>query len=128
MLFRSEMKKIGLSSTNILALDEEFRTATSSIDVDAIFSDIKSKISSAIYNKEYEKILLYYDNKGLLSEAARQFGYKQKGLEEFVGRILRSDASSELHSALKAHLPTVVPRLLQACCLGRAYAFTPELT
>lgn len=106
----AEMKKIGLSSTSNLTLDAEFRAATSSIDADAIFSDIKSKISAAISNQEYEKILLYYDNKGLLSEAARQFSCQQKALEQFVGRILRSDASSELHSALKAHLPTVVPR------------------
>lgn len=106
----AEMKKIGLSSTDTSTLDAEFRAATSSIDAHAIFADIKSRISAAISNQDYEKILLYYDNKGLLSEAARQFSYQQKALEQFVGRILRSDESSELHSALKAHLPTVVSR------------------
>lgn len=106
----AEMKKIGLSSTNVSTLDAEFKAAASSIDAHAIFADIKSRISAAISNQEYEKILLYYDNKGLLSEAARQFSYQQKALEQFVGRILRSDESSELHSALKDHLPTVVPR------------------
>jgi energy-coupling factor transporter ATP-binding protein EcfA2 len=106
----AEMKKIGLSSTEISALDSELKAAASRVDAYAIFSDIKSRIAEAIADQDYEKVLLHYDNKGLLSEVARQFSYQQKALEQFIGRILRSDEPSELHAALAAHLPTVVPR------------------
>ncbi len=106
----AEIKKIGLSSTDISALDSELKAAVSKVDAQAVFADIKSKISAAIADQDYEKILLHYDNKGLLSEVAKQFSYQQKALEQFIGRILRSDERSELHLALTAHLPTVVPR------------------
>jgi Cu/Ag efflux protein CusF len=106
----AEIKKIGLSSTDISALDSELKAAVSKVDTQAIFADIKSKISASIADQDYEKILLHYDNKGLLSEVAKQFSYQQKALEQFIGRILRSDERSELHLALTAHLPTVVPR------------------
>lgn len=106
----AEMKKIGLSGTDIAALDVEFKTAASKIDVSAIFNQTKAELSAAIVGQDYEKVLLYYDNKGLLSEAAKQLGYQQKGLEEFIGRALRSDESSELHTALAAYLPAVTAR------------------
>jgi hypothetical protein len=106
----AEMKKIGLFSTDISALDSEVKAAICRVDAQAIFSDIKSKIITAIADQDYEKVLLHYDNKGLLSEAAKQLNYQQKALEQFIGRILRADERSELHRALVAHLPKVVPR------------------
>jgi len=106
----AQMKKIGLSSSDIGALDAEFRQAAANVDPATIFGAAKADLSSAISIQDYEKVLLAYDNKGLLSEVAKQLGYQQKALEEFVGRTLRSDESSVLHSALKDDLPTVVPR------------------
>lgn len=106
----AEMKKIGLLSSDISALDAEFKAAASGIDAHAIFADIKSRMTTAIANHDYEQVLLHYDNKGMLSEVARQFGYQQKALEQFVGRILRSDNGSELHAALMSYLPTVAAR------------------
>ncbi|MBN2971957.1 AAA family ATPase [Roseomonas aeriglobus] len=106
----AQMKKIGLSGSDIGTLDTEFRQAASSVDPSAIFGDAKAKLTDAISNQEYEKVLLAYDNKGLLSEVAKQLGYQQKALEEFVGRTLRSDDSSVLHSALKDDLPAATPR------------------
>jgi len=106
----AEMKKIGLSAPNITTLDAEFRQAAASVDPAAIFNDAKAKLNAAIASQDYDKVLLAYDNKGLLSEVAKQLGYQQKALEEFVGRTLRSDDSSVLHSALEDDLPTVIPR------------------
>lgn len=106
----AEMKKIGLMSTDIFALDSEFKAAASRVDAHGIFADIKSRITAAIADQDYEQVLLHYDNKGLLSEVAKQFNYQQKALEQFIGRILRSDERSELHVALASYLPTVIPR------------------
>jgi energy-coupling factor transporter ATP-binding protein EcfA2 len=106
----AEMKKIGLSGSDVTALEVEFKQAAANVDPAAIFAEAKTNLTSAISSNEYEKVLLAYDNKGLLGEAAKQLGLQQKKLEEFIGRVLRSDESSPLHSALKHYLPNAVPR------------------
>lgn len=104
------MKRIGLTGTDPAALDTEFKTAVAGIDAPTLFREAKSALSAAITAQEYERVLYYYDNKGLLAEAARQLGYQQRALEEFIGRALRSDENTELHAALAVVLPTVTPR------------------
>ena len=106
----AEMKKIGLSGTDVASLEGAFAAATSGVNVQGIFAGVKSVLSAAIAAQEYEKVLLYYDNKGLLAEAARQLGYQQKALEEYVGRELESDDSPSLCKALASYLPTTVAR------------------
>lgn len=106
----AEMKKVGLSGTSINDLDKGYREATAHVNPVEIFNEAKTSFGAAIAENNYEKVLLIYDNKGLLSEAAKQLGFNQKALEEFVGRTLRSDDSSVLHSALKGYLPVVTSR------------------
>jgi len=106
----AEMKKIGLTSSDVAGLVQEFQTATNSVSPNAIFDEVKENLQNAIDQKNYELVLQYYDNKGLLSEVAKKVGYNQKSLEEFVGRALRSKDESKLHAALIAYLPTVTPR------------------
>lgn len=101
----AEMKKIGLSGTDLDTLEAAFVDATSSVNVQSIFADVKSILSAAIAAQDYEKVLFYYDNKGLLAEAARQLGFQQKALEEYIGRELRSNDTPELCQALAAYLP-----------------------
>lgn len=106
----AEMKKVGLTGTDVASLEESFVDATAGVNVQKTFADVKSVLSDAVAAQNYEKVLLYYDNKGLLAEAARQLGYQQKALEEYIGRELRSAESSDLCAALAASLPTPVPR------------------
>jgi hypothetical protein len=104
------MKKIGLTGTDPAALDTEFKAAVAGIDAPTLFEEAKSTLTTAITAQEYERVLYYYDNKGLLAELARQLGYQQRALEEFIGRALRSNENAELHAALAGVLPTVTPR------------------
>jgi energy-coupling factor transporter ATP-binding protein EcfA2 len=104
------IKKVGLNSRDITSLEDEFRRAISQIDPSTIFNEFKSRLSAAIASRNYLEVLLFYDNKGLLSEAARQLNYQQKSLEEFVGRALRADDEAGLHIALQSSLPSVTPR------------------
>lgn len=106
----AEMKKMGLAGKDISNLIASFHKATAEIDPNAMFELAKTSLRSAISARDYEKVLLHYDNKGLLSEAARQLGYSQKSLEEFIGRSLRSTSHSALRTALTSYLPTVTPR------------------
>lgn len=103
----AEMKKIGLSGTDIDAIESNYNTAVSSIDVRVLFNDAMSKLSDAIATYDYERVLFHFDEKGLLAEMAKQLGYTQQSLEEFVGRALRSEESSELHSALRDAVPDI---------------------
>ena len=106
----AEMKKIGLTGNDAASLEAAFVAATSGITVQGVFGQVKTALSAAIAAQDYEKVLLYYDNKGLLAEAARQLGYQQKPFEEYIGRELRSDESPALCAALAAYLPTPVTR------------------
>ena len=104
----AEMKKIGLHSTDIQRLQVEFSAGVANIDVQTVYNDILAVIEAAIQTENYENVLRYYDNKGLLAEVAKQLGYGQKALVEYLGRALRSDDCPELSAALSARLPTVV--------------------
>lgn len=106
----AQMKKIGLSSTDITTLESEYRTEVSALSPAAIFSAIKLELAKAISDGDYEKILLHFDNKGLLAEAAKILGYQQRALEEFIGRALRLESAHAIHGALAACLPAVVAR------------------
>lgn len=106
----SKIKSIGLSSSTIGELENELNNVMLSISPDAIFKEKKTGLEEAIKCGDYEKILLLYDNKGLLAEAARQLGLTQKALQEFIGRALRSDQLSRLHVALSTCLPIIIPR------------------
>jgi hypothetical protein len=104
------MKKIGLAGKDVSALNEKFKSATTAIDPVAVFSEAKSTLTTIITAQEYEKVLSLYDNKGLLAEVAKLFGYQRKALEEFIGRALRSEENPEIHTTLRGCLPTITAR------------------
>ena len=106
----AEVKKIGLNSKNIEDLTVEFLAASQAIQPQTIFSEMKEKLSLAIAESNYEEVLRYYDNKGLLAEASRLLGMQQKSLEELVGRLLRAEGQDELASALEELLPKIEPK------------------
>jgi hypothetical protein len=106
----AKLKKLGLPDTNINELDAALRQAAVTIDPIAIFNNAKAKFETAINSRDYDKVLLHYDNKGLLAEAAKQLGYQSRSLEAFVVRLIRSEDGSEFRSALTRYLPTVTPR------------------
>lgn len=106
----AEMKRIGLASRNLADLQNEFQGAAQSIDPTLIFEEFKTALEASIAASDYERVLLCYDNKGLLSEAARQLGFQQNKLEEFIGRAMRSDGQTDLHDAIVGVLPDIVPR------------------
>lgn len=102
-----KMKSIGLHSSGINELSEEFTEAIKSIDIVDIYSDSINKIDSIINNKEYNVALKVYDNKGLLSEASRLVSMNQKTFENYIVRSLRATDTSILKSALLDYLPSL---------------------
>lgn len=106
----AEAKKIGLKSKTVTELDCEFRAATTAIDPTAIYEEMRDLLTTAMENGDYETILRHYDNKGLLTDAAKLLGYQKKSLEEFVGRALRGKDQENLLSSLTSRLPILVAR------------------
>jgi len=100
-------KRIGLTSADITELDVEFTDAVTQIQPSVIFSDVHDRITQALNDKDYETILMHYDNKGLLAEAAKELGCTKTWLEEFIGRSMNSNSSKSLSVSLSYVLPEV---------------------
>ncbi|MBD9390185.1 DUF4435 domain-containing protein [Agrobacterium sp. AGB01] len=104
------VKKIGLTATDIGALESDFRDATLAVAPKEIFTSIQAELRDAVASGDYATILRHYDNKGLLAEAAKLLGHQKKSLEEFIGRTLRGNSQPALLAALISVLPTPIPR------------------
>jgi ABC-type cobalamin/Fe3+-siderophores transport system ATPase subunit len=104
------VKKIGLTATDIGALESDFRDATLAVSPKEIFTSIQAELRDAVASGDYATILRHYDNKGLLAEAAKLLGHQKKSLEEFIGRTLRGNSQPALLAALISVLPTPIPR------------------
>ncbi|MCW8207353.1 ABC transporter ATP-binding protein [Verminephrobacter aporrectodeae subsp. tuberculatae] len=105
-----EIKKINLSgSTEISDLKTKITTATSDINAQMIYDDFHKKLTGAVNDNNYEQVLLYCDDKSLLSEAAKQLEHdnRKRSLEKFIERGLGTDNFKNLHMALKATLPVI---------------------
>lgn len=103
----SEMKVVGLDAKSVDELATEFATKTSEINPQAIYDEIRKLFQTAVDSGDTNTVLKLYDNKGLLSEAAKLLGVPGiRNLEELVGRALRNDDGEELLAALIAELPT----------------------
>jgi energy-coupling factor transporter ATP-binding protein EcfA2 len=102
------MKVIGLSAKTKDELASQFGDAINELDVDTIFDTAGQQLKHAVESRDYGAVLRLFDQKGLLSEAARVLGMKgRKELEELVGRSLRADSGSHLMVALRRCLPNV---------------------
>lgn len=106
----AKIKKLVLPDTDIIELDAALRRAVETVEAIAIFNDAKAKFETAINSQDYDRVLLYYDNKGLLAEAAKQLGFQARQFEAFVVRLIRSEDRSGFRSALTSYLPEVTPR------------------
>ncbi|WP_363347261.1 DUF4435 domain-containing protein [Methylocystis echinoides] len=103
----AELKKLAPAAKTIAELSQKFQASVQSLDPAALANDYKARLSTAIQSKELEKVLLLYDNKGLLSIAAQVLGYKSREeLADLLSRLLaRNDAP--IKAAINAVLPTI---------------------
>ena len=100
------LKRIDLSGAkDTLALATEYTGATSAVDVTALVQSAEDAINDAIARQDAAKLLRWYDNKGLLSIAAKAKGSNHNGFGQWLVRALRNDTAPALSSALLAHLP-----------------------
>ncbi|MCZ8195741.1 MAG: AAA family ATPase [Aquidulcibacter sp.] len=106
-LVDSAMKKIGLEQKDVAKLDLEFKTEVNKIDILNIYNEAKKKIEDEIRAENYETVLAYFDNKGLLVEASKHLDTNKKTLEQFLGRVLGGDSNDDLRNAILSSLPNI---------------------
>ena len=101
------LKRVDLSAaTNVNELKESFEKNVESVDVVTLASGVEDQIESAIRGDDLSALLAYYENKGLLAQAARDLkDSKRKAFEEWLERILRKDSAPQLTKAIRDALP-----------------------
>ncbi|TFW01516.1 DUF4435 domain-containing protein [Oxalobacteraceae bacterium OM1] len=101
------LKVIGLTSKNIADLRAEFASKMISIDPASIHADALARLTTSIASGNVVEVLEIYDNKGLLGQAAALLNMSRNGLQEHIGRMLRSNLGQEFQDAVRAKLPSL---------------------
>lgn len=102
------LKKLGPSAKTAEELEARFQAGVAAVDVRALASNYRQRLSDAISARNLAGVLSLYDNKGLLDIAAQQLGLKGKNhLAEYVARLLGSARGVPLMAALRAELPSI---------------------
>jgi hypothetical protein len=96
-----------LESKNAADLSAEFNSRIAAIDPGRIHADASQRLTSSVEDRNVEEVLKIYDNKGLLGQAATLFGMASKGLQEHIGRMLRSSQGKVFQDAVRAKLPVL---------------------
>jgi hypothetical protein len=85
----------------------DYATKTSSLDVNSLAQVITSEIQSAISQKDCYKLLKWYDNKGILSIAAKAKGTTKTNFEQWLLRSLRNGKAISVSNAIQKILPNI---------------------
>ena len=105
------LKQLDLRAADDLdELKLRYSDGTASLDVDALASEARDHIQSAVDTKDLSAFLAHYDNKGLFALAARIL--RNDGGESFkdwLERILANGSQPQLTAAMRAALPAIVP-------------------
>lgn len=102
------LKTIGFLSKNSAELAVEFASQIASIDPTIIYTEASQRLATSINSRNVKEVLDVYDNKGLLGQAATLFRMSTKGLQEHIGRMLRSSLGNAFQDAVRANLPNLL--------------------
>lgn len=88
-------------------LEEALVTLSRSIDVGDLYNQSAADIDGLIAARDYDRALRTYNNKGLLPQIARVFGFDSKGLMTLVKNFIASGQAEELVEVLRRQAPSV---------------------
>lgn len=78
----------------------------SGIDIHSIYTQIETKISNIIAQKDYKSMIRLYNNKGLCKQVSGLIGFK-KPYPQIILDLLRGEKRREIITALKEYLPHI---------------------
>ena len=105
------LKRLDLSGADdIDELKRRCSDGTASLDVDALASEARNSIRSAVDNNDLPAFLAHYDNKRLFALAAQTLRNDGgKSFKNWLKRILANGSQPQLIDAMRAALPAIVP-------------------
>ncbi|MBO9166799.1 DUF4435 domain-containing protein [Rhizobium sp. L245/93] len=102
-------KSVGAKAQNIDDLSRVYRELTAKIDPSSIYSEFHSRYQTVLGQRDFERLLVLYDNKNklldLLGKALDLQG--RSALENLVSRLLGSPTTSSVSRAFLQRLPTI---------------------
>lgn len=104
------LKTIDLSSaTTVDLLAAEYVAKTAALDVNDIATLATESIEKAIADRDAVSLLKWYDNKGLLSIAARAKATTATNFQQWIVRTMRNGTAPALSAAIQQVLPVATP-------------------
>lgn len=106
------LKKIDLKGAETpVELAKIYTEQTDALDVVAVANEAQARIEEAVRNRDLTTLLANFDNKMLITLAAKHLKSTTKsGFESWLTRAMRDPNESKLKSALGKILPTVKPQ------------------
>lgn len=107
------LKKLDFSSSKSSEeLIRDYNACIEDLDISGILETRTQEIQSAIYRKDLQSLLRYYDNKKGITAALASVlkGTRRENFESWVIRILAANRSSGIANAVKSVLPVIEPR------------------
>ena len=84
-----------------------FDSIVSSINIEELYNNNKTKIDAIISNNNYNELLMIYNRKNLHKRIARIFDLKQTGYVDLILRLLKSDKRQTIVDAVKRYAPII---------------------
>ncbi|SOE98078.1 Protein of unknown function [Burkholderia sp. OK233] len=100
------LKKVDLSEAQSVAeLATVYAEKTGGLDVNTLAELAGHAIRNAIANRDVPNLLRWYDNKAILSFAAKLKGVTKDKFDQWIVRVLRNETVPELTASLRRNLP-----------------------
>jgi hypothetical protein len=115
---KNELAGVDLSSITISNAASEVRTLVDKIDPATTAADIKKDFESATQNGDYEKVLLYLNDKSVVKSVGHFFGVDDKKYVEKAIALLGTDEGRSLLDSMHPCIPCL-PTLEVAKCPPR---------
>ena len=104
------LKTIDLSAaTSVDLLAAEYVAKTAALDVNDIATLATESIEKAIADRDAVSLLKWYDNKGILSIAARAKATTATNFQQWIVRTMRNGTAPALSAAIQQVLPVATP-------------------
>jgi hypothetical protein len=84
-------------------LQDSLNTLTTAIDVHEIYIEAEKNFHSVINDKNYRGVLRLYNRKSLASQICGILGFKNSEFSEYVVRLAKGSATSEVANALRPY-------------------------
>jgi hypothetical protein len=103
----NKLRKINTKSIGLVAIKSSVSSATSALDIDAVYADSFNLYSSLASSGTLDDILKYYNNKGLVQNVCSIFELGRNGYEKLVLRMLNSSDREQVISGLQQYVPSI---------------------